>query len=164
MAELLVYNDNVAGLWDRLNRFIVELVRSTSSNITEFADADVKRLKSYLNELTGYIDWIVSAPAMDYPETHPKGRTLLEPPLVPAISNPMVNDALFLLQRLRGELVSSESARRASGLTGFDEARARAVIARTESFLEDYVAKFTPLDLPESSPKAPMTGPGIVGV
>jgi len=162
-SEGLVYNDNVAGLAIRIDRFMVELIKSTSANVSEFVEPDTARLESYRSELVGYLDWVVAQPMMDYPETHPMGRTLSAPMTIPEITNPMVKDAIWLLERLRGELVNGESARRASGLIKFDENRARAVLERMKAFLEDYVANYTPVDMPESSPAAAMTGPGLSG-
>jgi len=158
------YNDDIAGLYARINRFIVEVIKSLSANVADFGDFDTKRLRSYLDALVIYLDWVVGEPQMDYPETHPKVLVLPEPPVIPEIENPQVEDIVRLFVRLRDELIHSQSSRLPSGLVEFDNVRARRTVERAGRYLEDYIVQVSPVDLPESSPKAAMTGPGRPGV
>jgi hypothetical protein len=64
----------------------------------------------------------------------------------------------------REELVNGQSARMASGLIKYDEARVRAVIDKVDSFLTTYIQVVTPLDFPESSPQDPIAPAGRIGV
>ena len=85
-------------------------------------------------------------------------------PEITEVENEEVNDLLRILSAARDEMVSSQSARMGSTLIRFDESRIRAVVAKAQAFLSDYIQTQTPLDLPESSPDAPLSGPGKTGV
>jgi hypothetical protein len=163
MAEVL--NDDVVGIYKRMNRFIVELVKSQSANVTDMNIHDQKRLQSYLDSIAFYIDWVVSADnPMDYPETHPTSTILEEVPVVPEIENPIVVDLVKLLTRARDEVTNSQSARYSTGLISHDEVRLRSVIARVQLYLDNYIKKVVPIDQPESSPRITDTGSGLTGI
>ena len=66
-----VYNDDIAGVYRRINRFLEELQKSASSNVSDVNKFDLDRIKSYIESLTKYIDWIIAQPQLDLPETHP---------------------------------------------------------------------------------------------
>jgi hypothetical protein len=163
MAEVL--NDDVVGLYKRLNRFIEELFKSQSANVTDMNVHDQNRLQSYLNSVTAYLDWIVSSDQpMDYPETHPKVTVLEEPPVVPDIENPIVVDLVKLFIRARDEMTNSQSARYSTGLIVHDEQRVRAVVQRAQDYLDNYIKAVVPIDQPESTPKQTDTGSGRTGI
>jgi hypothetical protein len=159
MAEEL-YNDDILGITDRIDRFLQEINKSQSANLSEYHAADLGRLKSYLSNLTVYVDWVVGQPQLDLPETSPLSLEIPALPDMPEADNPMVKDIIRLVVRMRGEILRSQSARRSTGLVKFDEERMRAVIAKCENYLEAYVEAVNPIDLPESSPDVPVTGPG----
>lgn len=159
-----VYNHDMAGLVSRINRFIVEMHKASSSSLSEMSEADVGRLKSYLGALRAYHGWVTSQPELDLPETAPRLITLEPFPSIGDVENEGINDILRMMILMRDELVGSQSARRPSGLVAFDSGRFLAIVSKVENFLEQYVAVATPLDLPESSPQAPVSGPGFQGV
>jgi hypothetical protein len=161
---LKVFNDDVAGIWSRLIRYMEELIKSQSANLTEFISFDLERLKSYLDDVTKYLDWIVAQPQLDLPETSPREIELETPPEVPKLENPMIVDCVRLIVRARDEIANSQSARRSSGLVTFDEKRLRAVIEKCAQYLDNYVATVSPIDLPESSPRALSSGSGRTGI
>lgn len=165
MAETgYVYNHDILGLHRRINRFIEEVAKSTSSGGSQVSSHDQDRLSTYLVAIRGYHNWVVDQPLLDLPETHPRKWPLQDNPIVPEIENESAIDVVNMLELARDELVNGQSARNASGLTKFDSSRLMAVVLKAEKFLTDYIAVVTPLDLPESSPMKEATSPGRTGV
>lgn len=158
-----IFNDDILGVTARFNRFVTEVQKSASANVADVSEADMGRIRSYLANLGGHIDWIVSVPALDLPETHPQARDVPEGPDILALENEHLNDVVRLLVRGRDELLNSQSARNATNLISFDEGRLRAVLLKTGNLL-DHIAAVSPIDLPESSPKAMDTGSGRTGI
>jgi hypothetical protein len=163
-AERIVYNHDVAGLHARMNRFLKEMALSQSNASSQMIDYDQTRLKSYIGAARTYMDWIVAQPLLDLPETHPTVYPLDVDPVLPEIENEAVRDILRMMILAREELVNGQSARMASGLIKYDEARVRAVIDKVDSFLTTYIQVVTPLDFPESSPQDPIAPAGRIGV
>lgn len=157
MPDTAIYNDDVLGFVSRVNRIIVETVKSLSANVTSYSAADLGRLRTYIADLGLYLDWVVSQPQMDFPETHPRAVPMPTPPELPDVENPMAEDVMRLLVRLRDEMAAAQSARLPSGLIEFDDVRARAALTRLLAFVDDFIAQVSPVDLPESSPEAPMS-------
>jgi len=160
----IVYNHDVQGLHRRINRFIVEAINAASNGVSMVSDADQSRMSTYLVAIKTYVAWVVSQPVLDLPETHPREYVLEENPAVPVIENESLLDLIHLFTLARDEMVNGQSGRMASGLIRFDNDRILAIIAKAESFLSDYVAIVTPLDLPESSPMHVLAGQGKKGV
>jgi hypothetical protein len=160
----IVYNQDVAGLHARINRFINEMTDSVSSGISLFTAFDQARLLSYTNAVHKYHDWVIAQPQLDLPETHPREYALKPNPVVPDIENESVKDVIRLLEVTRDELANCQSSRMPSGLVSFDSIRLVAVIKKVEAFIKDFVQVADPLDLPESSPQSLMAGAGKTGV
>lgn len=158
------YNHDVAGLHRRINRFIIEMIKSVSNSTSMMNEYDQKRLISYLSAIRAFVGWVVAQPQLDLPETSPRLFTLDPNPAWDLMENESVVDVIRMLEIARDEITHSQSSRASSGINKFDEARVLAVVAKIEEFLKNYIQTITPLDLPESSPMRPMTGPGRVGV
>jgi len=163
MADL-VLNHDIAGLHARINRFIEELIKSVSSGTSQMNDFDQARLKTYLDAIDTYHDWVLAQPHLDLPETHPRQIELEENPVIPDTENENVNDCNRMLAIARDELIHGQSARNAAQLNKFDSSRLRALTDKVRKFLNDYIKTTTPLDLPESSPQALHTGEGRKGI
>lgn len=159
-----VYNHDLVGIWNRVNRFTVELVNSVSANTSQVNTFDLDRLKSYLNNIRKYLSWITSQPLLDLPETTPRLYILEAPAAVPEMDNEEVADIVRMFELARDEVVNSQSARQGSGMVPFDVRRITAVIDKTEAFLSTYVEVVTPIDLPESSPDELMIMGGRRGI
>lgn len=162
--EQIVYNHDVVGAYNRINRFIEEMVKSVSGGVSQMNSFDVVRLKSYLDAVDRHHDWVVAQPQLDLPETAPRAYALEVPPATPDVENEDVNDLVRLFVLTRDELTNSQSSRQGSGFIGFDSVRLRAIITKARAFLTSYVEVVQPLDLPESSPKELVSGPGHGGV
>lgn len=158
------YNQDVAGLYRRVNSFLVELYKSASSGVHAMSSFDQARLQSYIDAINKYVAWIAEAPQLDLPETHPRTILLDVDPVMSAVENQAVNDVIYMLQIARDELAASQSSRNAAGLISFDQVRFLAVISKVQKYLTDFIQKALPVDMPESSPSEPMSGPGQTGV
>lgn len=158
-----IYNHDLVGIVQRLDRFRFELWKSVSSGGSELNQFDKDRLYDYLSSLNRYLDWVVAQPQLDLPESHPREFEVPEAPADVIVESEVVNDILRIMSVTRTEIVDSQTARKAAGLISFDEIRLRALLTKLKNFLDGYVADATPLDLPESSPQAAMSGAGNKG-
>lgn len=163
-TEKIVYNPDVAGLHRRINRFIVEMSKSASNQMSLMSEFDQNRLASYLNAIRAYVGWVVSQPHLDLPESSPKEYPLDAEPVWNLVENEAIVDILRMLELAKEEMIFGQSARMSSGLISFDVTRLTAIVNKIEKFLFDYVKIITPLDLPESSPSRVISGPGNSGV
>jgi hypothetical protein len=159
-----VYNHDVAGLQRRMNRFIVEMIKSVSNSGSLMNSYDQSRLESYLGAIRAYVSWIVSQPELDLPETSPRIYVLDVNPSWDLVENESIIDVVRMLELARDEVVSSQSARNSSGLTKFDEKRCISMVDKIEAFLKNYIQTITPLDMPESSPMRPASTAGQTGI
>lgn len=162
MAE--TNNHDVLGLFNRINRFIVEMFKSVSSQSSEVNEFDTNRCLSYLDAIDRFHDWIIAQPQLDLPETSPRIYMLDQPPIWTETENESVNDIVRLFELARDELIHSQTSRHGSNIIGFDSSRFRDIIEKTRKFITDYVIPTTPLDLPESSPKRDTSGTGETGI
>lgn len=158
-----IFNHDIAGLVQRLDRFQVELNHSVSGGSSEFNPFDGGRITSYLTAFTVYLDWVVAQPQLDLPESHPRAIDMADETKPAQVENESVNDIARLLSILRDELVNSQSARKPAGVIDFDEKRCRAVVVKIETFLSEFVGVVSPLDLPESSPRIALSPAGKRG-
>lgn len=147
-----VYNHDIVGIYNRMNRFIVELFRSVSANVSQMNVFDQTRLQTYLDGIRNYTAWVIAQPQLDLPETTPRKYVLEAPPAVGEVESEEVADLIRMLTLSRDELTDSQSARTGSGLIPFDQLRFMAVIDKADAFLQTYIKVTSPLDLPESSP------------
>ena len=163
-AKQVVYNHDIVGIYDRLNRFIEEVSKAVSSNVSLTNQFDILRLTTYLDATDRYHDWIKAQPQLDLPETSPKPYFLKDAPVEFEIENEDMDDMLRMLRLGRDEIVHSQSSRLGSGLIRQDSERLTAIIAKARTFLNDYIVPTQPLDFPESSPAQELSGAGRTGV
>lgn len=151
-----VQNHDIVNLVEKLDRFSREIKMSQSAHVSQLGGADRERLDSYLAALEYLVAWIAKMPALDLPESHPRGYEVSEVSAVvlDEVENEHIKVILRLFDLARYELIKSQSSRLASGLIGFDHKRFIASVDKVKAFLVEFVDMATPLDLPESSPKA----------
>ena len=160
-----VLNHDIDWLWNKFNRMIYELYKSVSgSTVSGMNLFDQDRLQNYITNLRGAVDHVVAQPQLDLPETHPKKYVLKDSPVTQPVDDDDVSHCIEMLELCREELANSASARQPSGLIIFDETRARAVLDKAENFLNNYIRVVTPIDMPESAPREPVSGPGRTGI
>lgn len=160
----VVLNHDIAGLCRRINHFIVELQKSVSSGVAFLNEFDQERLQAYLKAVRTYRDWVIAQPQLDLPKTHPREIEVGENPASPDVENEAIRDLVYLMELCRDEMVNSQSARLPAGLIAFDDKRAMSILDKCQNFLDDYIKKVLPLDLPESQPSKPLTGAGATGI
>jgi len=157
------YNTDIHSIVRRYNRMIVEALKSQSSGISYSLPFDISRMRSYISAMQAYQRFIVSQPLLDCPETGPTEIPLPVNPPVPMIENESAYDVVQLIEIARDEIANSQSSRMPTNLISFDYERQKAYLEKIGNLL-DYVGTSEPLDLPESSPMAPVSGPGNLGV
>lgn len=146
-------NHDVRVLHNEYCRYIEEVIRCQSANLSMIRAADKNRMLSYLRRMTEIINWIVAQPQVDLPESHPDAYELRESPAIVKIENEILNTLITLLDLGRKENARSSSSGAPSGLVSFDEERQRQYLAKMTALLtlSDSVS---PADFPESSPRA----------
>lgn len=159
-----VYNYQIAGLIRRLRRFRFETVKAASSGLAHVNEHDLRRAKAYLAAVTSYLDWIVSEPQLDLPESTPRLIELGEPEKVDMPENESLVDLMSMYDLFEIEIGNSQSARLGDSIISHDEKRCRDLITKMGAFLENYVEPTLPLDVPESAPLRKQTGAGRTGV
>lgn len=157
---MVVNNMDIAGLVRRIRRFKYEVNKCVSAALMHTTQADVDRFTSYLNALMTYFDWMVSQPQQDLPEWHPKDIDLGEAESLPVPENEALADLTVQLEGLEYEVGYSQSARMHTSIMAHDEKRFRDITTKIGDFIRDYIEVIQPLDMPESTPKREMTGPG----
>jgi len=145
-----VKNADIAGLHSRVLDFKNELIKSQSSGLRSFQEADVARLKSYLAACKAYKAWITSQPVLDLPKTHPRPVSLRDNPEV-VTENAAVTDCLRMLDAMATELAGSQSADLSSSLVSHDGKRFDDICTKLETYLTDFVETQHPIDMPESA-------------
>lgn len=161
--KLTIFNSDVLLITQKVNRFIEEMTRSQSANVSGLTPADKARLLSYTAALKDLLAWITTQPLLDLPETHPRAYELEPFPPVPEPENDDLGNVVRLFEALRTEMVNSQSARLAGTLNKHDVARFEAIVVKIENFVSGYIDKAEPLDFPESSPQEEPVGPGRTG-
>lgn len=162
-AATSTYNTDVFSIVRRYNRVIVEVTKSQSSGISYTLPFDVSRLKSYVNAVRKYMQFVAAQPLLDCPETGPTEIALPANPSIQSVENESAFDVLQLVEIARDELSNSQSGRMPTNLLKFDYDRQMSYLEKIEALLA-FVEDAEPLDLPESSPMVAMPGPGARGV
>jgi|SRR5579863_5310787 len=158
VAGPTVYNSDVAGIVNRMNDFLDELLASVSANSNYFNTSDSTRFNSYLSAILNYVAWVTAQPQLDLPKTSPRGIPLVDYPVITTVNNNDLDDMIRLFAISRDELTNSQSALDGSGLIAFDANRLIAIVTKMQNFMANYVAKTNPVDLPASQPLNPTTG------
>lgn len=161
-----VINADVAGLAERADEVIYEVAKSQSANLTDMRPFDRERISQYNAMLRRYKGWVVAAPDVDLPETHPRVYPIkyISKDISDDVENKAIRDLIRFYRSLITELVNAQSARLANGLTQHDSRRFDLVMDKVEAFLEDYVDETQPLDMPESAPSSDAVDSGYKGV
>jgi len=159
-----VYNLDVTYLADKIARYAGEVQMSVSSNVAFVNQFDMERLQNYLTDIDAAIAYIVNQPQLDLPESHPMMNAIQPFPAMRDMESDEWDHVVRLLRSGYIELVNGQSARLGAGLMPFDARRVTSLVAKTRQWLDDYVAKRSPMDLPETSPQQAMSPVGKSGV
>jgi hypothetical protein len=159
----ITYNQDILSLHKKHIRFKFEIERCQSANNTDIKSFDTARFNSYITDLKEKLKQIMLMPEMDLPEFHPNPYTVEPFGPVVEVENELLSDLLRYLEAGDYELINSASSRNSTSLISHDYNRYSATIQKLEDQLA-YADKVKPIDRPESSPKAPMSEKGNVGV
>lgn len=159
-----IYNLDVTYLADKLARYTGEVQMSVSSNVAFVNEFDMARLQNYLTDIDSAVAYVLNQPQLDMPESHPMLHTVQPFPPMRDLESDEWDHVVRLLRAGYIELVNGQSARLGAGLMPFDARRITALIAKTRQWLDDYVSKRSPMDLPETSPQQAMSPAGKAGV
>lgn len=154
------HNQDIVGLYNRINRFIKELNQSQSNGVPIFTEFDQVRLRTYLDNIDSYVNWFMAQPNLDLPETHPIPWPLTPPQEVQYTENDALNDLLRMLVITREELIRCTSNRLPCRFLPPDVQRFSSYIAKCRIFLNTYISVVPPLDLPETVPSVPVVDGG----
>jgi len=160
-----VLNQDVAGLAERTDEVVFELLHAQSANLTDMRPFDRTRIDEYNGMLNRYAAWLVDAPDVDLPETHPRAYAIkyISEEVSVEVENKAIRDLVRMYQAIITELTNSQSARAANGLTVHDKRRFDLLMQKIQKFLSEYVDETQPLDMPESAPSSDAVGQGFVG-
>jgi len=159
-----VYNLDVTYLADKLARYASEVQMSVSSNVAFVNEFDMGRLQNYLTDIDRAVDYVLDQPQLDLPESHPMLHPIQPFPAMRDMESDEWDHVVRLLRSGYIELTNSQSSRLGAGLMPFDARRVTALVAKTRQWLNDYVSKRSPMDLPETSPQQAMSPEGRHGV
>lgn len=159
-----VYNLDVTYLADKIARYAGEVQMSVSSNVAFVNEFDMGRLQAYLDDIDAAIAYVTAQPQLDLPESHPMMNAIQPFPAMRDMESDEWDHVIRLMRSGYIELVNSQSSRLGAGLMPFDARRVSSLVAKTRAWLNDYVSKRSPMDLPETSPQQVMSPPGKLGV
>ena len=145
-------NLDIAGLAERIDHVLFQILNMQSANVTAFSPADRDRLNTYNVGLQGYADFVANR-FLDSPQWSPQLIPInyVTVGYDPVFQNMGLRDVARLYMMLSTELTYSESNRVSTGILPADKVRFDAILSTIESFLVDYVDIVQPLDLPEFS-------------
>ena len=105
MAETL--NMDIASLVRYLDRYILEMIGSTSSGTTDVRKADKTRLNAYIDGLVKRKEVVAGEDELDCPKTNRVSYVIPELPAVPPMDNDIVLDIINQLIMIRQELAEA---------------------------------------------------------
>ena len=152
------HNMCVANLDQRIYRIAQELTRQQSARVTGMTDADKARFDQYYDELIQFANsaggnpqdfhWLIQLPLAEMID------------VIPPVENETINAAVTYLLGADLNLRVSQSTRLNDGLLPQDlEDFVNAINKSKQMLDEGFASSFNPMDMPQSSPSAPIRTP-----
>lgn len=157
-------NRNVAVFHRKALRYLEEIKKSQSAGVSPLKTADRDRILSYTENLRAYLNYVITQPETDEPESHPFPLEYPGKPDVGNMDNLDLYEAQLLLLVILTENANSQSARMGSGYFKFDYDRIMAMLQKLDNLVIDFIDKQKILDLPETSPRHDHDGTGSRGI
>lgn len=157
-------NMDIASLCRRLDRIVVEITHSNSAPLTTVLEADLVRIRKYLQSAQSIADLAAKKPQEDWVKSGSLPMPLPAAPGVPAMENDDMWDLAQKVDSLRFEIANSNSSRAPSGLEEPDKIRFDAIVKACEVYIDGHMVKLKPMDYPESAPSIPIPVQGKLGV
>lgn len=156
-------NIHVPYLYHLGNRVLKEFQECQSANSSMLNTHDIVRAGTFFSALRSNMQMIREPGVLDLPESDPIEYALRDLEPEKDIENAVFKQLARLIRTLLVELVNSQSSRNSSGINQHDRRRYNEIIAEAEGFLNT-AKQLQPLDLVESSPRAPRQGAGNNGL
>ena len=160
---IVTNNHDVASLVRRLDRLLVEVTKSASSNVSALMPFDLNRVQQHLKMMESFKAWCAKQPHMDAPESSPIQIDVACYGSVGPIENDSVWDLAQLFDTMMLELANCVSSRLSANLLPHDAARWDSYVVRVKDLLL-HIQGAEPTDNPESMPREVNTGEGITGI
>jgi hypothetical protein len=157
------YNYHTAMLVRLIDRAIIEVTKSQSAPGSGVRSADAARIESYMDEMESLIKFSQRLPETDSPKSHPLPLEYDPPVVLPRIENDSMWLLAQMLDSMRIEVGNSASSRQPNGWWKPDLPRVSKFIEDVRVFMSEHVAKVTPVDNPESSPRDLLQPRGQMG-
>lgn len=146
-----VLNQDIFGMNQRLNRFLIEMYTSVSGEVQTILPPDRERIDSYIAALENYRGWMVGQNFMDYPGTYKLYYCLPKTPEPIYVANEQIRDLVNQTLVWQGELYISQSSRLTTGLLPADNTRLISYMDRMRAYLTQYADLQPPPDYPRST-------------
>lgn len=157
------YNIHIAMVVRLIDRAILEVVGSQSAPGPGMRSADALRISQYVKELRSFISYSSKLPETDTVKSYPIPVPFDLPVVLPRIENDSMWLLAQMLDTLRIEVGNSASARIPNGWWAPDLPRTGKMLDDVDRFMAEHVAKATPSDYPESSPRDLVLDRGRMG-
>jgi len=149
--ERYVLNQDIFGMNQRLNRFLIEMYTSVSGEVQTILPPDRVRIDAYIQALENYRAWMVGQNFMDYPGTYKLYYCLPTNPNQIYVANEQIRDLINQTLVWQGELYISQSSRLTTGLLPADDTRLVSYMNRMKAYLTEYADLQPPPDYPRST-------------
>ena len=146
-----VLNQDIFGMNQRLNRFLIEMYTSVSGEVQTILPPDRTRIDAYIVALENYQAWVTSQNFMDYPGTYKLYYCMPSGPDPIYVANEQIRDLINQTLVWQGELYISQSSRLTTGLLPADDSRLTSYIERMKVYLTNYADLQPPPDYPRST-------------
>ena len=100
-------NMDVRRLCDQVNRYIKEVQKSASANVSMTSEFDLVRYKTYLSALRALIEHLDVQSPLDLPETNPSVYEVEDGPELLQVENENIKHLCLMLATARDELIMS---------------------------------------------------------
>ncbi len=146
-----VLNQDIFGMNQRLNRFLIEMYTSVSGEVQTILPPDRTRIDAYIVALENYQSWVTSQNFMDYPGTYKLYYCMPGGPDPIYVANEQIRDLINQTLVWQGELYISQSSRLTTGLLPADDNRLTSYLERMKVYLTNYADLPPPPDYPRST-------------
>jgi len=151
-ANIAVRNIDIA-----MHRMMIEMTRIVSARATAFSADDVTKISKMYAWLDNTID-TASASISDFHYWAEMPLTNIAEAVIPT-ENTAIENAVLQLMGANVNMRISQSNRLNDGLTPADLADLKDAIAKSKTYVDNFVATDNPLDLSHSNPYVPVVEP-----
>ncbi len=160
----VVLNEDVYTILEDLKQYADECYNSNSANTNSVNEHDQGRIEDMIDALEGLHVHVQAQPYPDYVDVNEDGYIFTPWEELPNVENNMINHLRRVFNRTHQQLANSQSARAMAKLIDPDSQRLSSNLIKCRNYLENYIKPFSPLDLPETTPKNARVPEGKRGI